>query len=59
MKFIISLCGCDDESVVIMDVSAEELEFLQNLKEKIDEVSTYSCMPILLLQEVKENESED
>ena len=58
MKMRIILMGCDDESVVIMDVSAEELEFLQKLKEKVDEVATYCCMPILLLQEVKENESE-
>ena len=58
MKFVITLCGCDDESAVVMDVSAEELQFLRRLQEKVDNVSTYRCMPTLSLREAKEDEPE-
>ena len=43
----ISLCGCDDETYIDTDVSAEEYDFLRKLKRLSKENSDYSCQPIL------------
>ena len=57
MKMRIILMGCDDSTAVEMDVTPEELEFLENLQREVNSTSTYVCMPRLDLEEVEPNES--
>lgn len=57
MKMRIILVGCDDSTAVEMDVTPEELEFLENLQREVNDTSSYVCMPRLDLKEVEPNES--
>ena len=57
MKMRIILVGCDDSTAVEMDVTPEELEFLENLQREVNDTSEYVCMPRLDLEEVEPNES--
>lgn len=57
MKMRIVLVGCDDETAVEMDVTPEELRFLERLEKEVGNTSTYACMPRLDLEEVEPNES--
>ena len=55
MDVRISLYGCDDETHIDTDVSAEEYDFLRKLKRLSKENSDYACQPIL---EVKRKKAE-
>ena len=57
MKMRIILVGCDDSTVVEMDVTPEELKFLKKLEKEVGNTSTYVCMPRLDLKEVEPDES--
>ena len=52
--YIITLEGCDDETVFEMDLTEEEKILLQNVAAKANETSTYGCMPTMYIQ-VKED----
>ena len=52
--YIITLEGCDDETVFEMDLTEEETILLQNVAAKANETSTYDCMPRMYV-EVKED----
>ena len=56
MDVRISLYGCDDETYIDTDVSAEEYDFLRKLKRLSKENSDYACQPIL---DVKRKETEN
>ena len=43
--YIITLEGCDDETVFEMDLTEEEKILLQNVAAKANETSTYCCEP--------------
>ena len=47
MDVRISLYGCDDETHIDTDVSAEEYDFLRKLKRLSKDNSKYACQPIL------------
>ena len=44
-KITIQLNGCDDSTYIPLEVTAEELAFLQAIAAKSKEISTYNCMP--------------
>ena len=48
---IITLEGCDDETVFEMDLTEEEKILLQNVAEKANETSTYGCMPRMYVRD--------
>ena len=52
--YIITLEGCDDETVFEMDLTEEEKILLENVAAKANERSTYGCMPRMYVQ-VKED----
>lgn len=52
--YIITLEGCDDETVFEMNLTEEEAILLQNVAAKANETSTYGCMPTMYVQ-VKED----
>lgn len=52
MKLRITLSGCDDSTVVEIQCLHEHKVFLQILSEKINEKSTYSCMPRMYVEEL-------
>ena len=53
MKIKVVLVGCDDETAVNIDVTPEQLEFLEYLQHEVNTTSSYTCMPTLSIQEIK------
>ena len=51
MKIKVWLHGCDDSTGIPIEVSEEELKFLQKLSKLSYEISTYGCMPTLDIAE--------
>lgn len=47
MQVRISLDGCDDTTYLTMQVSEDELAFLNRLAAESEKASTYQCMPTL------------
>ena len=47
MDVRISLYGCDDETYIDTDVTAEEYDFLLKLKRLSEDNSGYACQPTL------------
>lgn len=45
----ISLDGCDDSTIVTMEMSNDEYCFLQRLTDLVNETSYYGCMPTIEL----------
>ena len=45
----ISVNGCDDSTIVTMEMSNYEYDFLQKLVEIVNKTSTYNCMPSIEL----------
>ena len=52
--YIITLEGCDDETVFEMDLTEEEETLLEFVAAKVNERSTYGCMPRMYVK-VKED----
>ena len=49
--YIITLEGCDDETVFKMDLTEGEAILLEKVAAKANETSTYSCMPKMYVEE--------
>jgi len=47
MKVKILLVGCDDTTDWVQEVTLEQYNFLKEIQEKSNELSTCGCMPIL------------
>lgn len=45
----ISVDGCDDSTIVTMEMSNDEYVFLQRLADLVNETSNYRCMPTIEL----------
>ena len=43
----ISVDGCDDSTIVTMEMSNDEYDFLQRLADLVNETSNYICMPTI------------
>ena len=52
-RYKVSVDGCDDSTVVEMELSELELDFLKRFVKLVNETSTYGCMPTIYLEEVK------
>ena len=46
-KYEITVTGCDDETVVSMELTAQEHELIDRLADLISTRSEYSCMPVM------------
>ena len=53
-KFIITIEGCDDETVFTMELDDKEKELVEEIMRLSKETSTYNCMPRLYIGEAKE-----
>jgi hypothetical protein len=49
-KVQIKVSGCDDTTIVEMEVSELEFAFLERLAALTKETSTYGCMPVITLE---------
>lgn len=47
MLYQIRLIGCDDRTVVTMELSPEHFSVLNDLKRLVNEESYYDCMPTM------------
>ena len=50
-KYEITVTGCDDETIVYMELSAQEYELINHLADLIRTRSEYSCMPVMEISE--------
>lgn len=48
----IILKGCDDDTVIPIELTEEEFELIKKIGKLSQSISEYSCMPILLINEV-------
>lgn len=55
-KYEIIVEGCDDNTIIYEELAKEELEFLERIQSKINETSTYGCMPTMKIYEYKEED---
>ena len=54
-KYTISVHGCDDSTIIHEELTKEELEFLRHIQSKVNETSTYGCMPTIEIELYKED----
>lgn len=54
--YIITLEGCDDETVFKMELTEGEVILLEKVAAKANETSTYGCMPRMYVEESEEDE---
>ena len=52
--YVITLEGCDDETVFKMDLTEGEAILLEKVAAKANETSTYGCMPRMYVVEESE-----
>jgi len=60
-KCFINISGCDDRTLVDIELTKDEIRLLESIAEKSKQISTYSCMPTLKVikgQEAVELEKE-
>ena len=53
-EYTISVHGCDDSSIFNMKLSDEEFDVVDRLCKECTNTSTYSCMPVMQIEEIKE-----
>lgn len=51
-KCTIKLIGCDAETEIEIELSANELRLLQDIERKINEASSYGCEPTMSVRKV-------
>ena len=56
--YVITLEGCDDETVFKMDLTESEAILLEKVAAKANETSTYGCMPRMYIEEDEENKED-
>lgn len=54
--YVITLEGCDDETVFKMELTEGEAILLEKVAAKANETSTYGCMPRMYVEESEEDE---
>jgi hypothetical protein len=52
-QIVITLSGCDDHTDVGVEVTEQELEFLQKLSKLSHEACKYGCMPTMDVKEAE------
>ena len=52
----IELCGCDDHTSFVQEVTDEESDFLVKVAIKANETSTYGYMPTMHIYEIPKSE---
>ena len=57
--YVITLEGCDDETVFKMELTEGEAILLEKVAAKANETSTYGCMPRMYIEEENEESKED
>ena len=55
-EYVITLCGCDDYTEFVMELTKEEAQLLKRVCKLSEETSTYGCMPTMTLEEAVDNE---
>ena len=56
--YVITLEGCDDETVFKMDLTEREAILLEKVSAKANETSTYGCMPRMYVEEDEESKED-
>ena len=50
-KYKITVSGCDDETTVHMELTAQEHKLIDHLADLISTRSEYGCMPVMYVEE--------
>lgn len=56
MLYKIGVHGCDDSTIFTLPLTEAEAAAIQKIGEKSEEVSTYGCMPTLVIEPTSEGE---
>ena len=51
-EYIISIIGCDDFTNIPMNLTKEQLILFEEFARKSKQISTYSCMPTIEIEEL-------
>lgn len=54
-KYRISVHGCDDSTIIIKELTEQELKIIREVAREVTKTSTYICMPTMVIEEL-ENE---
>lgn len=46
-KCFIKLIGCDDSTLIDLELTNDEIKLLERIATKSYKISTYSCMPVM------------
>ena len=57
MKYRVILAGCDESTIVDVDLTDEQHAFLVGLAERFAETSTFDCMPVMKIAVAPEGEA--
>ena len=49
-KYKITLIGCDDITIIPVELTDEEHELIREISEKSKQTSTYGCMPVMVIE---------
>ena len=55
-KYKITLQGCDDCTYIPMELNEEEVQVIIKLSKRSKELSSYGCMPTLIIEEIEKEE---
>lgn len=53
----VDVSGCDDNTVIDIEATEAEAMFLKRLAEKVNDTSTYLCMPRIYVKGLVERET--
>ena len=56
MKYLIECSGCDDSTLITIDLTDKQLAFVKYLADQITQTSTYGCMPEMHVRQLDEVE---
>lgn len=58
MKYRLDVIGCDATTTIVLELTETEYAFLQRVANLVTKTSTYTCEPIMQLEEAAPNEKE-
>lgn len=56
MKYVINVCGCDDDNSVLADLTAKQAEAVERIAEALTAASTSDCMPRMWIRKATKDD---
>lgn len=52
-KYRISVHGCDDTTIIEMELTEQEFKLIRTVAIEVTKASTYICMPTMVIEELR------